>query len=235
LRDPFFSVVIPDYHRSVSAYRREQCIESLLRSSWRDYEILLYHDGPAPEELVAAYGAYEASDPRIKTCITEQRCGDWGHSLRDLGIRQARGQYIVHLNADNVLYPHAMQTLYAYSLLESRLLPLKAGPVFASEAVHVVNSDVLIFAIKMMGMINVLGSSVLARIPDQHLEYSLILPGWPPVSNRIDAMQLVAKKEIWLALGGWHDKREASDGYLLESIAKLHGYRVIPEILGEHW
>ena len=230
---PIFSVIVPDYGPAVSATRRELCIQSLRQSTWRDFEVIWLHDGPAEATLVEQLKSLASHDNRFSFVQTPERHNDWGHSLRDVGLERARGRYIIHLNADNVLYPQAMSTLQAYSQrpLQRLKVPVEGG----TKALHRINPEVLIFAIRLMGCINAFSGSGHLRQRGQEAEHQLILPGWPPRPYWIDAMQLVTTREIWRANGGWHDKSETSDGKLLAQIAKHHGYCVIPEILGEHW
>ena len=46
--------------------------------------------------------------------ITEEHQGDWGHWNRDRGIRVARGEWIIHTNADNLFYPELIEVLKEY-------------------------------------------------------------------------------------------------------------------------
>jgi len=230
---PFFSVIVPDYAGAVSETRREACLESLRRSSWRDFEVLWFHDGPAPAVVQKRLQSLCAQDSRFRFHCTPQRHNDWGHSLRDAGINKASGRYLLHLNADNVIYPEALATLQAYSQRQEKRL--KGRGRNGSVVLHRINPQVLIYAIRLMGCVNAFGGAGHVRQPGKEIEQQLILPGWPPQPFMIDAMQLVTTREIWLALGGWHDKSETSDGRLLAAIARQHGYLVIPEVLGEHW
>ena len=68
-----------------------------------------------------------------------------------------------------------------------------------------------------------------------HPEYTLTLTGNPPVLNNIDAMQLVMRRDLWLAEGGWYDKSQAGDGPMYERFAAKYSYRCVDQILGEHW
>jgi hypothetical protein len=53
-----------------------------------------------------------------------------------------------------------------------------------------------------------------------------------PILSNIDAMQLVAQKNIWSENNFWHDKRMASDGYIYEKMCSENAWSNIPEILG---
>lgn len=229
----YFSVIVPDYHESVSNERRIRCITNLLTSSFPYFEVHWIHDGPAPPSYWRTINRVIGNDERFVLSCSERRFGNYGHSLRDLGIDKSSGKYIIHLNADNSLYPNAMEVLYRRSLgphysisahdQEKKCIPFHFNP------------GVMIYAIKMMGRMNVFSGSELLRSKDYSGYIDNILPGWPPRFGKIDAMQLVAERRIWIERGGWHDLSMNSDGILLPEIADSFGYCIIPEVLGEHW
>jgi hypothetical protein len=90
--------------------------------------------------------------------------------------------------------------------------------------------DMFIFPIKLIGMITFRGASV--RIKGE-TEYTICV-AHPPVLYNIDCMQLVMKRELWLAEGGWTDKSDRGDGIMYERFARKYGYRTISDVLGEH-
>ena len=233
LLHPLFTIIVPDYEGAVSEVRREACITALQRSWWRDFEVLWFHDGPASTTWQQRMAVLAQSDARFHIEITPQRHNDWGHSLRQLGIDRARGRYLLHLNADNVLYPQALACLQAYSQRQFQTISAKrkSGAIVT----HCINPEVMIFAIRLMGCLNAFIEPGHVRNPGKEATQQLILPGWPPRPFMIDAMQLVATQEIWREMGGWHDRTETSDGRLYAAISKRYGYLVVPEILGEHW
>ncbi len=222
-----FSIIAPHYSESVGVHRFEAFIESILQQSYRDWELLIIHDGPNKREydkkIIEKY-----KDIRIKSWETEKRYNDWGHTLRDIGINEANGEYIIICNADNILYKNCLAILHAYSLWPKR--NVKVG-----EKDFIINPDLLIYGVQMMGVFNLINSNGFSRRKGLETQERLILPGWPPNKYRIDAMQLVAKKEIWVKNGGWKYKHEESDGDLIEELTTNSGYMMVPEILGEHW
>lgn len=210
----------------MSQHRRESFVESVLRRSFPSWELLLIHDGPRGRPLTDV-------DPRVRYIETESRVGDWGHSLRDMGIKNARGEYVLHCNADNVLLEHCLGVLFAYSLRRSRSLRVRVSD--AETLDRTICPDVLVFAVRMMGVINPLPADLQIRQKGLECSQQLLLSGWPPRLMQIDAMQLVVKLSIWDSVGGWYDKSEASDGKIYQAICERFGYIVIPDILGEHW
>lgn len=113
---PKFTIVATDAENHVPRDKMKQGIKSILNQTFIDYELLVIHDGPRSKE-------FELELPENARLIeTEQFYGiygleefyagyGWGHHSRDLGIKEATGEYILHFNIDNILYPHALQTI----------------------------------------------------------------------------------------------------------------------------
>ncbi len=211
---PLFSIVVVHYQGSVSHEHFVRGIQSLQNQTFKDFEILCYHDGPLVDPSVQF---------PIPVRATEQRFNDWGHSLRDLGIREATGDYIVHFNADNVLYPNALEEM-------DRAIK-RQSYIFGNNRQPLDTNDMLIFPIKMMGVITFRGRS--ARIRELGHTFTIMTAN-PPVFRNIDCMQLVMKRELWLKEGGWYDKSQFADGIMYEKFAAKYGYRSIGDVLGEH-
>ena len=215
---PRFSIVIPHYDGAISDEQLVRGLASLANQAFADFEVLLFHDGPLSRPLPDL-----AQFPlKIRLGVTPQRFNDWGHSLRDLGIHHARGDYIVHFNPDNVLYPEALAVLD-----RAAREPVEDAP----EPGYRENPEVLIFAVLMRGM-RTNGASVWR---DKTSTRSILLQGYPVQLGAIDCMQLVAKRSLWHEIGGWYDRRETSDGTIYGALIANRGARYVPEILGEHW
>jgi len=222
-----FSILIVDYDGSVNRQYMQRAVQSVLSQSIdkSNYEIILLHDGPKQEAYEKELSA-EQLQLVDQIIITEQRHNDWGHTLRDQGIRQAKGEYIIHLNADNILYPHALERLAYHA---DKDFP----PIFDNAGAVKNNNDILIFSVYMMGVVFCNGG--FSRRPGQEHDYSVILTGMPTKYRNIDCMQLVMKREKWLEQNGWYDKSRNSDGIMYPKFAEQYGARYIPELLGEHW
>lgn len=102
---PTVSVIIPTYNR---AHLIGQSIESVLRQTFQDFEIIVVDDDSTDdtEAVVAAYGG------RVRYVRTSH--GGCGHA-RNVGMEQARGRYFAFLDSDDLFYPYALE-------LETRLL-----------------------------------------------------------------------------------------------------------------
>ncbi len=211
---PLFSIIVVHYQGTIPRQTFARGIASLQNQTFRDFEILCYHDGPLLDP--------EAPQP-VPIRATERRFNDWGHSLRDKGIREASGDYIVHFNADNILYPNALETMAAEIARPSRL--------FANN-VAVDTDNIVIFPVIMHDTQRFLDQNV--RLPSGSGCY-MIMTGNPPAVGLIDCMQLVMKRQLWINEGGWHDKRQAGDAWMYPGFAAKYGYRAVGPVLGEHF
>lgn len=217
---PKFTIIIPHYDGAVSDAFLLRCFDCLSQQTLQDFEVLLFHDGPLSRPLpeLPKVGV------SVQLLVAETRANDWGHSLRRKGIEIARGDYIVHLNPDNVLYPRALATL-----VDAMSWPLQPSP----NAHQVENPKILVFAILLRGrMFN--GRGGFWRDKGAH-HRATIMTGIPPFLGFIDCMQVVAHRDIWRAVGGWYDLRPESDGLIYEKMIAELGARYVPAILGEHW
>jgi hypothetical protein len=208
---PKFSIIVPHYDKSISDESFIQGMTSLKNQTFKDFEVLLYHDGPTSRRIP------DINITNLKIKITEKRYNDWGHSLRDMGIRDANGEYIVHFNPDNILYDSCLEELDKLSKREIKQQP---------------TSEILIFPVIMRGMQT--NGHVLWREKSQADKKFMIFTGFPAVKFNIDCMQLVMRTRAWLGFDGWHDKSEISDGNMYPKFVQVFGARYCDNILGEH-
>lgn len=215
----FFSVIVPYYDGSVSDDELTRCLASLAAQTFRDFEVLLFHDGPPSRGLPAPPADVPGYTPRC----TSARANDFGHSLRDVGIRLAKGEYIIHLNADNLLYPFALEELAVSALREE---PETVGNPYRT------NPELLVFPIVMRGMVGNVSTGIARTGNPAH---SIVLNGYPAMLGTIDCMQLVMKRELWIRYGGWYDKAANSDAQMYPRFITENGARMVGRVLGEHW
>ncbi|CUR54434.1 hypothetical protein NOCA2170006 [metagenome] len=104
VRKPEISLVVPFYN--VEDYLAE-CLDSLLRQTWSDFEVVLVDDG-SPDGSRAIAERYAAQDPRIRI-ITQENAGLG--AARNAGIRNARGRYLAFVDSDDLLPAGALRTL----------------------------------------------------------------------------------------------------------------------------
>lgn len=102
------SVIIPVYN--VSAYL-SQCLESVLRQTYKDLEIILVDDGSKDNSGMLC-DEYAAKDSRIKVIHKE----NGGLSdARNFGTAQASGGWIFYLDSDDWMANNTLETLLQYA------------------------------------------------------------------------------------------------------------------------
>lgn len=100
------SIVIPIYN--VEEYLRE-CVNSVLKQTYRDIEIILVDDG-SPDNCPQICDEYEAVDSRV--VVIHQKNGGLS-AARNSGLAMARGEYVYFLDSDDYIAENAMEELYA--------------------------------------------------------------------------------------------------------------------------
>ena len=99
---PFVSIIIPAYN--VQDYIA-QTLESCLKQSFSDIEIIVVDDCGSDGSMAIAQ-SYARSDTRLKIVRNKENMKLF--QTRGAGVRAASGQYVVFLDADGVLEPHAV-------------------------------------------------------------------------------------------------------------------------------
>lgn len=99
---PFFSIIAAYYQGVTKPEIFQRFLDSLTQQTFKDFEVLIYHDGPLLYEVNCPYGLY----------YTPVRQNKWGHDLRAIGLKQATGNYILHTNVDNVYDLNALNNIY---------------------------------------------------------------------------------------------------------------------------
>jgi hypothetical protein len=220
----FFSIIVPHFEGSVSSERLHRGLGSLHAQTFQDFNIVLLHDGPKEIPFSEELGG-KGYDKIAQMLVTERRYNDFGHSLRDIGLALATGEYIVHFNADNVLYDFALEALYDAITADLPTLRIRCRVRNAN--------DIVIFPVIMKGMALV-GDGL---IRDRHYEndFDVVLSGAPARKFNIDVMQLVMRRSRWLEVGGWYEKTEQADAKMYPKLVRRFGARYLSRILGEHW
>ncbi len=95
-----------------TVYNREkylaECIESVLSSSYQDWELIIVDDVSKDTSLDIAK-RYEQKDPRIKVYINDKNLGDYPN--RNKAASYATGKYLKYLDADDLIYPHGLEIM----------------------------------------------------------------------------------------------------------------------------
>lgn len=100
--NPFISIIVPLYNKEFCI---RDTIESILSQSYTNYELIIINDGSTDCSL---HIVSDISDNRIRII---NKSNEGVSATRNRGIKEAKGDYILFLDADDYLYPDGMQTL----------------------------------------------------------------------------------------------------------------------------
>jgi glycosyltransferase involved in cell wall biosynthesis len=100
---PVVSVIVPVYNRETYVI---QTIESVIAQSYKSWQLILVDDGSAEATLRVLY-KYLSLDDRIKV-IERDRSPKGAPTCRNIGLKEASGQYIIFLDSDDLLAPDCL-------------------------------------------------------------------------------------------------------------------------------
>lgn len=93
----------------MTAYNREkyiaEAIESVLASSYQNWELIIVDDGSTDSTVNIARG-FEAKDRRIKVYVNEKNLGDYPN--RNKAASYAKGTYLQYLDSDDYFFPDSI-------------------------------------------------------------------------------------------------------------------------------
>jgi len=106
------SIIIPVYRTQATLKR---CMDSILRQSFTDYEIILVDDG-SPDQCPQRCDDYAKQDSRIK--VIHKTNGGLSDA-RNAGLEMAQGEYITFVDSDDAIAPNTLQQLIEELALSS--------------------------------------------------------------------------------------------------------------------
>lgn len=99
-KEPIVSIIVPVYNAQDTVSR---CIESILKQSYKDFELILVDDG-SQDASGEICDRYASEDDRIHV-IHKENTGV--SDSRNIAIREARGKYLQFVDADDWVSPEA--------------------------------------------------------------------------------------------------------------------------------
>ena len=104
---PSISVIVPVYQAEKYV---KKCVESVTKQTFSDWELLLVDDG-CTDGSPAICDACAAEDDRIRVFHRKKNAGV--SEARNLGLREAKGDYIAFLDVDDRFEFRALETLWS--------------------------------------------------------------------------------------------------------------------------
>lgn len=103
--DPFFSIIIPMYNRSVEVGR---AVHSCLRQGFTNFEIVVVDDASTD---LSRKSVMDIADPRI--VLVEHTVNQGVCPARNSGVQAARAEWLIFLDSDHELREGALETIYS--------------------------------------------------------------------------------------------------------------------------
>ncbi|MEM7673273.1 MAG: glycosyltransferase, partial [Verrucomicrobiota bacterium] len=104
---PKFTVVLANYN---GAEFLGEAIESVLMQTLRDFEFIVYDDGSTDDSLKVAESFVARSAGRLRIISAKENKGQ--ATGFNVGIAEARGDWIAFLDSDDLWYPDKLATVY---------------------------------------------------------------------------------------------------------------------------
>lgn len=104
--EPMVSIIIPAYN--VEQYI-EECLASALGQSFAEIEVIVVNDG-STDRTLPLIKKYAATDSRLQ--LIDLGVNQGQSVARNAGIGKASGEWLVFLDADDILAPNSVSILY---------------------------------------------------------------------------------------------------------------------------
>ena len=101
------SVIVPVYNTEKWL---SECLESVLSQTLTDIEVIAVDDC-SPDGSKAVMEGFAARDPRMRCIFLDENMGQG--NARNIGIEEAKGEYIYLLDSDDMIKPDALERLCA--------------------------------------------------------------------------------------------------------------------------
>jgi len=105
---PKISVIVPVYN--VEKYLRE-CVDSVLAQTFSDFELILVDDG-SPDNSGKICDEYASKDSRVRVF---HKTNGGVSSARNLGVENARGEWIMFVDSDDMICADALVVLFPWT------------------------------------------------------------------------------------------------------------------------
>ena len=104
---PKLSIIIPLYNKEEYV---ERCVESVLSQDFTNYELIIVNDGSTDKSAAIIEKIFSDSSLRLISLPNK------GVSVaRNRGLREATGEYILFIDADDYISPHYLSNIIAAS------------------------------------------------------------------------------------------------------------------------
>jgi len=197
------------------SYKRYQqinvLINSLLCQTLSNWKLLVIHDGH-DARMGREIKRYTTEHPNIKYMETDRRYNDYGHSLREIGIKMAETPYIMITNDDNYYTPKFLE--YMFETINEHNLDIVLC--------NFVSSHDFSFLEKPPSEIY---TNVLQSPDGKYVQLAYNVINSIPRKHCVDIGNFIVKTPL-AKQAGFRDKSSAGDGTFVEDIMSLNSGRI---------
>lgn len=108
---PLISIIVPVFNAEVYLV---QCLDSILLQSFEHFELLLINDGSV-DNSGSICNSYSTKDDRVRVFHMNNRGVS---SARNIGIEEAKGEWIVFVDSDDFVVPNFLEKLTSPGYLD---------------------------------------------------------------------------------------------------------------------
>src|SRR5438876_12133860 len=102
---PLVSVVLIFYNAQAFL---DETVRSVFAQEYKDWELILVDDGSTDQSTAMARQLANDNPDRVRCLQHPSHTNRGASASRNLGVREARGQFIALLDADDVWLPHKL-------------------------------------------------------------------------------------------------------------------------------
>lgn len=176
----------------------DNTIKSVIDQSLKDWEFIVIDDG-SKDKTLDKLTEHSRKDNRLRVIQTD---GIGRGKALNLALSNARGKYIVNIDADDLMHPEKLEIQYD-------LINKNEDYFLISTLFNIIyeNEDIKWRKINKIGI-------EIEEITQQNL-----------IKNQIDHSSVIMRKDMLLAMGGYDENRKSQFDYELWLRAGFKGYK----------
>lgn len=110
MNSPLVSIIIPTYN---CAHLIEETLESIITQTYKNWECIVVDDGSTDHSEVV-FKDYELKDKRFRFFSRPKTKPKGANACRNIGIEKAKSNYIIFLDADDLLAKNCLEKRVSY-------------------------------------------------------------------------------------------------------------------------
>ena len=198
LKSPLISIIIPTKNRG---HLIGETLDAVISQTEKNWECIIVDDG-STDNSIGIISKYTNTDERIRL-VKRERDPQGGSVCRNIAAQNARGNYFIFLDSDDIITPEFVGERIA----QINLNPTKDLIIFPSAIFYKKIGDTK----KLWNILHKEGRSDLSRFLDQDNPWHTAGPVW--------------KKEAFFQIGGFDENAQSAQDWEIHSRALILGLK----------